>query len=318
MAGEAGRVLVTGGAGFIGSHTVEALLAEGRHVRVLDDFSAGRRENLPEAGEALEIVDGDVRDAGAVATAMRDASHCLHLAAQVSVARSVAEPARSAEHNVLGTVNVFQAAREAGVSRVVYASSAAVYGDPDPGELPLTEDAPPRPLAPYGLEKWIDERYADLYRSMAGLSALGLRYFNVYGPRQDPASPYAGVISVFVDCLLSGRTPCIFGDGRQSRDFIYVADVARANLAALSSPREGVCNVATRQGTEINELFAILRELTGAGARPRYESAREGDILHSLGSVERMRAWLDVTPAWTLRDGLAALVATSGAGDETQ
>lgn len=308
MTGAAGYVLVTGGAGFIGSHTVEALLADGHRVRVLDNFAGGGRKNLPEARDGLEIVEGDVRDAATVTAAMRGTTHCLHLAAQVSVERSMAEPALSARHNILGTVNVFQAAREAGVGRVVYASSSAVYGDPGPEELPLTEDAPPRPLSPYGLENWVGERYASLYRSMAGLSPLGLRYFNVYGPRQDPDSPHAGVISVFADCLLVGRTPRIFGDGRQSRDFIYVADAVRANLAALSSTREGVCNVATQRGTEVNELFATLRDSIGGEVRPRYESAREGDILHSLGSVERMRAWLDVTPAWTLKDGLEALV----------
>lgn len=302
------RVLVTGGAGFIGSHTVEALLAEGCYVRVLDDFSAGRRGNLPAEKAGLDVVEGDVRDAETVMAAMQGMSHCLHLAAQVSVVRSMAEPASSAQYNVIGTINVFQAAREAGVPRVVFASSAAVYGDPDPERLPLTEEVLPRPLSPYGLEKWIGERYAELYRSMAGLSLLGLRYFNVYGPRQDPASPYAGVISVFVDSLLKGSAPCIYGDGRQSRDFIYVADVVRANLAALFSDRRGVCNVATQRRTDLNELFALLRDSIGGGLEPLYEAPREGDILHSLGSAKRMREWLGVTPAWTLVDGLSALV----------
>lgn len=301
-------VLVTGGAGFIGSHTVEALLAEGCHVRVLDDFSAGRRGNLPAKQPGLDIVEGDVRDPETVTAAMQGMSHCLHLAAQVSVIRSMAEPALSAQYNIIGTINVFQAAQAAGVPRVVFASSAAVYGDPDPERLPLTEDAPPRPMSPYGLEKWVDERYAELYRSIAGLSSLGLRYFNVYGPRQDPASPYAGVISVFVDSLLRGRAPPIYGDGRQSRDFIYVADVARANLAALLSDREGVCNVATQRRTDLNELFALLRDSIGGDLEPLYEAPREGDILHSLGSAKRMREWLGVTPAWTLADGLSALM----------
>lgn len=279
----------------------------------MDDFSAGRRGNLPAARAELDIVEGDVRDAEAVSSAMRGMSHCLHLAAQVSVMKSMAEPALSAQHNILGTINVFQAAREAGVSRVVFASSAAVYGDPDPECLPLTEETPPLPLSPYGLEKWADERYAELYRSMAGLSVLGLRYFNVYGPRQDPASPYAGVISVFVDSLLKGRAPRIYGDGRQSRDFIYAADVARANLAALFSDHEGVCNVATQRRTDLNELFAVLRDLIGGDLEPLYEAPRKGDIVHSLGSTERMREWLDVTPAWTLTDGLSALVTASRA-----
>lgn len=211
-------VLVTGGAGFIGSHTVDGLLAEGYRVRVLDNLLTGCRANLPSEHPGLEFVEGDVRDAATLEAAMDGITHCLHLAAQVSVERSVADPRGSSENNVLGAVNVFQAARDAELSKVVYASSAAVYGDLD--QLPLTEDAALRPSSPYGLEKRINEQYAALFRSLFGLSMMGLRYFNVYGPRQDPASPYAGVIS-------TSRTVCCPIDSRGSS--------AMASRRAISS-----------------------------------------------------------------------------------
>lgn len=299
-------ILVTGGAGFIGSHSVDALLNAGYRVRVLDNLINGSRSNLPAERSGFEFVKGDVRDIETVTLAMNGVSHCLHLAAQVAVKEALADPGMSAEHNVLGSVNVFQAARKAGVRRVVYASSAAVYGND--GEVPLAETMPCRPASPYGLEKYVDEQYADLFRSVFDVSSIGLRYFNVFGLRQDPRSPYAGVISHFANCVTSGEQPRVFGDGEQTRDFVYVEDVVRGNLAALFSGCEGVCNIASQRGTSINELLRTLQGVTGCTCQPRYEPVRDGDIRHSIGDVRRMRKCLDVVPAWSLESGVRSLV----------
>lgn len=302
------RVLVTGGAGFIGSHSVELLLAKGYRVRVLDNLSSGSLSNLPLQDRRLEFVQGDIRDASIMTYAMQGISHCLHLAAQVSVVRSVEDPATSASHNILGTLNVMHAATSMGVERLVYASSAAIYGIPK--QLPIRETATPRPLSPYGLEKWADERYAALMQTSHGLSSLGLRYFNVYGPRQDPQSPYAGVIARFLDALLLGRSPLIYGDGRQTRDFIYVKDVARANVAALEATRQGVCNVATGQRTNLLDLLDKLGMLTHCHLPVHFSPARQEDIRDSCGKTHRLEQWLGMQAEWSLADGLAALVAS--------
>ena len=240
------RVLVTGGAGFIGSHSVDALLAGGTEVVVLDNFSTGKTANLPSHAR-LTLERGDIRNRPDVAGAIVGCTHVLHLAAQVSVRASVEDPPGSAQHNVLGFVNVLDAARRAGVKRVVYASSASAFGDP--GELPLSESSPLAPLSPYGLEKSCNEQYAALFKQIFGLSALGLRYFNVYGPRQDPASPYTGVINKFADRLRAGQPLTVFGDGGQTRDFIFVKDVARVNVAALAACRMARC--ASAPGTAL-------------------------------------------------------------------
>lgn len=298
-------ILVTGGAGFIGSHTVERLLEDGHHVRVLDNFSSGKPTNLPRH-DHLRIVHGDIRRMSDVQGAMQGVSHCIHLAAQVSVGLSVAHPQASAEHNVTGTLNVMQAGIDSGIARLVYASSAAVYGTPE--RLPLSEDCRSRPLSPYGLEKAINERYAALLEQLHGLSSLGLRYFNVYGPRQDPQSPYAGVISLFVDRLLAHRPATIFGDGGQTRDFVYVEDVARSNVAALFNDRRGVCNVATQRRASLLELVATLQELIGTSQAPEFAPPRAEDIRHSQGCNERLLDWLGTAPQWSLDDGLRALL----------
>ncbi|GHE21276.1 NAD-dependent epimerase/dehydratase family protein [Halomonas urumqiensis] len=300
------QVLVTGGAGFIGSHSVELLLAQGFRVRVLDNLSSGSLDNLPNH-DRLEVIKGDIRDAECVRSAIQGMSHCLHLAAQVSVSRSVEDPVASAEQNIIGAVTVMQAAAEAGITRLVYASSAAVYGIPT--QLPIFEKSSAAPLSPYGLEKWVDERYATLFESIHGLSSLGLRYFNVYGPRQDPHSPYAGVIARFLDCLLDHRSPTLFGDGRQTRDFVYVGDVARANLAALLGHQQGVCNVATGQRIDLLELLDLLADLTDCHLHVSQQPPRSEDIRDSWGDTQRLSAWLGITPDWTLKEGLAALVA---------
>ncbi|MAR73982.1 MULTISPECIES: NAD-dependent epimerase/dehydratase family protein [unclassified Halomonas] len=298
-------ILVTGGAGFIGSHSVDQLLSEGHHVRVLDNFSSGKRHNLPEHPR-LEIVAGDVRNRADVERAMDGVERCLHLAAQVSVARSVSHPDESAQHNVMGTLQVLHAACLHGLSRVVYASSAAVYGTPE--SLPLNEGARLRPLSPYGLEKWINERYASLQHQLHGLSSLGFRYFNVYGPRQDPQSPYAGVIALFVDALRHNHAPTIFGDGGQTRDFVFVADVARMNARALFSDHQGVCNLATGKASSLMDLIAALNTLLESQQVPRFAPPRSEDIRHSLGATARLHKWFGLTEPRSLEDGLKALI----------
>ncbi|MEH6640277.1 NAD-dependent epimerase/dehydratase family protein [Vreelandella glaciei] len=299
------HMLVTGGAGFIGSHSVELLLENNVNVRVLDNLSSGRLSNLPSHPQ-LEVVVGDIRNSDDVQAAMEGITHCLHLAAQVSVANSVEDPIGSATHNILGALNVMHAAAKAKVSKLVYASSAAVYGIP--AQLPLLEEAALQPLSPYGLEKWVDERYAALLGSLHGLPSLGLRYFNVYGPRQDPSSPYAGVIARFLDRLLNQQAPVVFGDGLQSRDFIYVGDIARANMAALLSPQCGVCNVATGQQIDLLGLIDLLGQLTNCHLPPQHLPANAEDIRYSCGNNQRLTEWLAIEPKWTLTEGLSELI----------
>jgi len=300
-------VLVVGGAGFIGSHTVEALLEAGYRVRVLDDLSSGKRENLPQRRGGLDLIVGDVRDADTVKRAMRGVRGCIHLAAQVSAARAVEDPQGSAMRNILGFINVIEAVRAFKVPRLVYASSAAVYGESQ--NLPLDENEALQPTNPYGLEKQVDELYAGLYARLHGLNSLGLRYFNVYGPRQDPSSPYSGVISKFMQGLSAGETLKVFGDGRQTRDFVYVGDVARANVLALASDYCGVCNVATGSRVELLELVEVLGGCVGKAASLDFAPPRQGDIRHSCGSGRRLHRRLGFAPAHSLEQGLQRLVA---------
>jgi UDP-glucose 4-epimerase len=302
------HVLVTGGAGFIGSHSTEALLADGAQVTVLDNFSAGKRSNLPANHASLRIVEGDIRDAGAVAAAMSGVTHVLHLAAQVSVQSSVSDPVNSSQHNVTGFLNVMDAARRAGAKRAVYASSAAVYGTPQ--SLPLDETSPVGPISPYGLEKWINDQYAGLFRDLYSFSSLGMRYFNVYGPRQDPSSSYAGVISKFASAIISGSPLRIFGDGGQSRDFVYVKDIARMNVHALKSAQTGICNIGTGRSVTLLDLVNALERCAGRKAERRFEPPATGDIRESSMRPQRQQQWFNDQPATTLDAGLAALLAT--------
>jgi len=299
------KVLVTGGAGFIGSHSVEALLGAGAEVVVLDDFSAGRRENLP-AHARLAVIEGDIRDARAVNAAMQGASHVLHLAAQVSVRASVEDPAGSATRNVTGFLNVLDAARRLEVSRIVYASSAAVYGDPE--RLPLDEAAACRPSSPYGLEKLVDDQYARLFHTLYGMSVLGLRYFNIYGPRQDPASPYAGVISRFASRIAAGEPLTVFGDGGQTRDFVFVKDVARVNRLALEAGECGVLNVGTGVTSSLLDLVAALAACVRREPQVRFDPPAAGDIRHSAMNPARLRAVLGFVPDTRLVQGLQSLL----------
>lgn len=305
------RVLITGGAGFIGSHTAQALLARGAAVRVLDNLSNGRRDNLPAdalADGRVQLIEGDVRDAAAVDAAVQGCQAVLHLAAQVSVQSSIAEPVASAGHNVLGFLNVLDAVRRLGVPRMVYASSAAVYGVPQ--VLPLHEGVAPAPLSPYGLEKYFNDQYAALYRELYGVSSLGMRYFNVYGPRQDPRSPYAGVISKFADAIEGGGVLRIFGDGLQTRDFVYVGDVAQANARALAVTATGVLNVGTGRSVTLVELTRAMFEAFGREAPVRHEPPAKGDIRDSAMRPDALRRELGYTPATGLVEGLKALAAS--------
>jgi UDP-glucose 4-epimerase len=299
------HVLVTGGAGFIGSHSVEALLDAGAQVTVLDNFSSGKRSNLPRHA-ALSVVEGDIRDAALVGRLAEPVTHVLHLAAQVSVRASVEEPVASAGHNVTGFLNVLGAVRGRHDVRMVYASSAAVYGAPC--ELPLTEMSACAPSSPYGLEKLIDDQYAALFRSLYGVSALGLRYFNVYGPRQDPASPYAGVISRFASRLNADEPLTVFGDGQQTRDFVFVKDVARANVAALRSAHIGVLNVGTGGSVTLLELIETLARCAGRTPEVRFDPPAAGDIRHSAMCPDRIREVLGFLPETSLQAGLTTLL----------
>ena len=300
--------LVTGGAGFIGSHTVELLLSQGRQVRVIDNFATGRRENLPANHPALEIIEGDIRDRNLVNHALHGISHVLHLAAQVSVAVSVAQPTESASHNITGFLNVLHGAVEHKVKRLVFASSAAIYGTPE--NLPLRENATPSPRSPYGLEKWINERYASLFHELHGISFLGLRYFNAYGPRQDPSSPYSGVISIFCDRLKKQLPLTFFGDGQQTRDFIYVGDIARTNARALESNLLGTCNVATGHSITLLELAKLTGKVASCVPEFHFAPPRPGDIRDSAADNRKLREELGLHEFTPLQAGLEKLWAS--------
>ncbi len=298
-------ILITGGAGFIGSHCVWELLAEGAKIRVLDDFSSGKRDNLP-ASPNLDVIEGDVRDAACVDRCMCDVTHVLHLAAQVSVPQSIREPVNSHSINIAGFLNVLDAVRRHGAQRMVYASSAAVYGVPD--ELPLSEQSGAQPLSPYGLEKLVNEQYANLYGALYRVSTLGLRYFNVYGARQDPRSPYSGVISKFADWAIAGQPFLVHGDGKQTRDFIHAGDVARANVAALKSTTCGVINIGTGRSVTLLELIEAFEGALGGAVEVRHLDAREGEVPYSSVTPRRMREELGIASTTPLDEGIALLM----------
>ena len=300
------RVLVTGGAGFIGSHLVDALVARGDEVIVLDDLSSGHRENL--AGTNAELIVGSVADMSIVRGAVEGCALVFHEAAIASVPKTVESPLETNDVNLRGTLNVLQAAGDVGVGRVVFAGSAAVYGDDTP--LPAREDAAPRPMSPYAVEKLASEHYLRVWSGLYGVEAVTLRYFNVFGPRQDPSSAYSGVISIFVDRLLTGRSTTIFGDGEQTRDFVFVRDVVQANLLAARVPGAdgGVFNIARGDRTSLNDLYAHLARIAGGPERPEYGPGRSGDIRHSVADIDRARSVLGYAPVTSIADGLAALV----------
>lgn len=296
--------LVTGGAGFIGSHLVERLVRDGKGVRIIDDLTTGKRENIEPFLPEVEFVHGDVRDLELLRRAMDGVDYVLHQAAIPSVPRSIDDPATTNSVNVEGTLNVLIAARDAGVKRVVYASSSSVYGDSP--TLPKRETMRPEPLSPYAVGKLAGELYCQVFHRVYGLETVALRYFNVFGPRQDPESQYAGVVPKFINLLLAGDPPTIFGDGEQSRDFTYVQDVVDANLLAVEA--EGVSgevfNIACGERLTINRLVEILSDLVGAKRRPTYASPRPGDVKHSVADVAKAKALLGYTPAVTVQEGL--------------
>jgi UDP-glucose 4-epimerase len=300
--------LVTGGAGFIGSHPVDGLLAAGWDVRLLDDFSSGREENVAHLNGSAELLRGDLRDRALLARALAGVEVVFHQAAVPSVPRSVAEPERTNEVNVTGTLGLLEASRAAGVRRVVFASSSSAYGDTE--VLPKVETLPPCPLSPYALQKYAGERYCQLYHRLYGLETVALRYFNVYGPRQNPKSEYAAVIPRFATACLAGEAPVVFGDGEQTRDFTFVADAVAANLLAADAPRAAgeVVNVAGGRRVSLNALLGELQALTGARTPARHEPARRGDVRDSLADLGRARELLGYAPRVDLRTGLARTV----------
>lgn len=306
------RYLVTGGAGFIGSHLVEALVARGDDVRVLDDLSTGHVDNLAGVRGRVDLRTGDITDMDAVRAAMEGVELVVHLAARLSVPESVEQPDRYHQTNITGTFNVLLSARDAGVRRVVCASSAAVYGVDPP--VPSGEDDPTAPASPYGFTKLVDEQYCRLFTQVYDLPTVSLRYFNVYGPRQRPDSGYAGVITRFCARLSNGEPPVIYGDGLQSRDFVYVSDVVRATIAASEHPGAAgqVINVGTGQSVTIRELAATLSELYGVQREPTFAPGLPGDVRHSRANVERARSLLGFEAATPLAEGLAATVAWHG------
>ncbi|MEJ5358819.1 MAG: SDR family oxidoreductase [Desulfobacterales bacterium] len=300
-------VLVTGGAGFIGSHLVERLVAEGFAVRVLDDLSSGRPANLAGVRGRIDFREGDIRDPAALRPAVSGCSRVFHLAAVVSVQQTIRDPAGSAAVNETGALQVLEAAREAGVRRLVFASSSAVYGD-DP-RLPLREDLPPRPRSPYAVQKLAVEHYLAVYRDLFGLSTASLRFFNVFGPRQDPSSPYSGVISIFFTRALAGEAPVIYGDGLQTRDFVYVADVVEALLLAARSRDCGVFNVGTGREVDILSLWRHIAALTGCPRAPQHLPPRPGDIRRSVAAVGEAASRLNFSARIRFEEGLARTLA---------
>lgn len=317
MASASSLILVTGGAGFIGSHTVDRLVADGHRVVVVDDLRTGKRANLAQhgalsfaAGSPVELVVADVSHGlfaplAAVTAAHGPIARAIHLAAQVSVVHSLANPLVDVAVNYVGTVQVLEYARAAGVKKVAFASSAAVYGDTP--VVPVVEDAPCRPLSPYGVDKLASELMLGAYAATHGVAATPLRFFNVYGPRQDPSSPYSGVISIFADRARAGKPLTIFGDGQQTRDFVYVGDVARAVVAAaMADGGDGTAmNIGTGRETTVRQLAEIVVGLAGTGVAISHAPARAGEIVRSLAAVARVRATLGWQAEVALADGLA-------------
>jgi len=302
------RALVTGGAGFIGSHVVEALLGRGYAVRVLDSFATGRRENLAAVADEIELVESDIRSYDRVRAAAQGCDVVVHEAALPSVVRSVEDPVATTQVNVIGTLNVLLAARDADVGRLVLGSSSSVYGNGS--VLPRTEDVPPEPVSPYAVSKLAAEGYCRSFVDLDGLDAVVLRYFNVLGARQDARAEYVAVIPRFITACLAGDRPTLFGDGEQSRDFTYVEDAAEATvLAVTAGPASGrVLNVAAGRATTLNELVDALQEATGRVIDPVIRPARPGEVRHSVASIEEARRVLGFEPSTGFAEGLARTV----------
>jgi UDP-glucose 4-epimerase len=302
-------VLITGGAGFIGSHLIDALLAKGYAVRVLDDLSTGKRSNLPLDNPRVELIEGDVADAALVARAAQGCQAVAHLAAVASVQASVDDPVKTHQSNFIGTLNVCEAMRQAGIKRVIFASSAAVYGNNGEGES-ITEDTAKAPLTPYASDKLASEYYLDFYRRQHGLEPVSFRFFNIFGPRQDPSSPYSGVISIFAERAEMGLPINVFGDGEQTRDFFYVGDLAAILVQALerATVEEGAVNVGLNATTSLNQLLASLSDVVGDLPAVTYLPARSGDIRHSRADNQRLIERFEMPVPTPLSVGLAKLL----------
>jgi len=297
--------LVTGGAGFIGSNLSRALLDRGFRVRILDNFSTGRLSNLEGIRDRIELIEGDLRSLDAIRIAVKGARFVFHLGALPSVIRSVEDPAPSNEVNITGTLHLMLAARDAGVERFMFTSSSSVYGDTP--TLPKQEDMTPMPLSPYALSKLTGEHYARMFYALYGLKTYSLRYFNVFGPRQDPASHYAAVIPLFIQAFSQNRAPVIYGDGEQTRDFTYVDDVIAGNICCMTAPEEaagGVFNLAWGYRTSINELAGNIAALLGKNIQPVHAPAREGDVRDSQADSTRARTLLKWNPSIPFDEGL--------------
>lgn len=302
------RYLITGGAGFIGSNLVCELLERGQQVRVLDNLSSGRIENLAPVLSEIEFIEGDIRDFWTVREAVSGCDFVLHQAALPSVPRSVKNPLTSNIVNIDGTLNVLESARQEKVKKVVFASSSSVYGDSD--ELPKHESMTPSPMSPYAITKLTGEYYMRVYWQLYRLPTVSLRYFNIFGPRQDPTSDYSAVIPRFVTALSTGIEPTVYGDGEQSRDFTYITHAVDANIAAATNPElvGNEYNVACGGQCTLNELLARLRSIMGSDTVAHYEAAREGDIMHSYGAVGKLEEDFGITPRVSFEDGLRETV----------
>jgi len=300
--------LVTGGAGFIGSHLSEELVRRGERVRVVDSLITGKRANLAHI-PGVEFIEGDLADLDVARGAAAGVDYVLHQAAIPSVPRSVSDPITSNRANIDATLNILVAARDAGVKRLVYAGSSSAYGDQP--TLPKREDMPTRPLSPYALQKLVGEQYLALFTKLYGLDTVTIRYFNVFGPRQDPSSPYSGVISLFISALVEARQPVIYGDGEQTRDFTYVANVVDGVLRACHAPGLAgeMMNVATGGRISLNELLRTLCELLGVQTQAVFKEARAGDVRDSQADISRAKALTGYVPSVGLREGLERTLA---------
>jgi len=299
------RYLVTGGAGFIGSNTVDELVRRGHGVVVLDDLSSGKEENLAEIRGKITFMKGSITDIEVVQKAMVQADYVIHLAARTSVPRSVKDPVDTNRINVDGTLNVLVAARDNKVKRVVFAASSSAYGDTP--TLPKTEEMQPIPISPYGVSKYVGELYAQTFGRCYGLENVCLRYFNIFGPRQDPDSPYSGVLSRFSTAFLDSTPPVVFGDGEQTRDFTYVENAVQANILACEAPSASgrTFNIGTGHAISLNQVLQMLQTASGKTLETKYEPPREGDIRDSLADIQLAKEFLGYEPSVTFEEGLA-------------
>jgi UDP-N-acetylglucosamine 4-epimerase len=298
------RYLVTGGAGFIGSHLVENLVKQGHDVRVLDNFLTGKRENIAEFLEEIDLIEGDIRDLETCRQALEGVDFVLHQAALPSVPRSIEDPLLTNEINIGGTLNLLLASKEKKVRKFVFASSSSVYGDDE--ILPKKEGSEGVPLSPYAVTKLVGEKYCQVFSLAFGLSTISLRYFNIFGPRQDPFSQYAAVIPLFITKIIQGERPVIFGDGEQSRDFTYVANIVAANRLAIEAPETSgeIINVACGDKTTVNQLYETIKKILQKDLAPIFEDPRPGDIRHSFADIAKARELLKYKPKISLTGGL--------------